>query len=76
MVCEVSFRSKQGKTVVLRVYSDKVEVTGDFFTSEEDLEKLEKCLANGNRECNVYILGVEITELFDAVQECRKSKKD
>lgn len=72
MLCETSFRSKQGKTVILRVYDNKVEVTGDFFTSEDDLEKLEKCLAKGDRNCDVYILGVNINELFDAVEECKR----
>ena len=72
-MCEVSFRSRQGKTVIVRVYGDKVEITGDFFTSEEELEKLEKCLSRGEKNCKAVILGVEINELYRAIEECRRT---
>jgi hypothetical protein len=72
-MCEVSFRSRQGKTVIVRVYGDKVEITGDFFTSEEELEKLEKCLSRGEKNCKAVILGVEISELYSAIEECRRT---
>lgn len=72
-MCEVSFRSRQGKTAIVRVYGDKVEITGDFFTSEEELEKLEKCLSRGEKSCKAVILGVEISELYRAIEECRRT---
>ncbi|MEJ2779282.1 hypothetical protein [Stygiolobus sp. RP850M] len=72
-MCEVSFRSRQGKTVIVRVYGNKVEITGDFFTSEEELEKLEKCLSRGEKSCKAVILGVEINELYRAIEECRRT---
>ncbi len=74
MICEKVFRSKQGKTVVLRVYAEggaieRVEVTGDFFASEEDVEYLERALKE-LKAVKVTILGVDAEELLEKVKEC------
>ena len=70
MNCE--FRSKAGKTVIIHIYDDNVEVTGDFFTTEEDLEKIEKSLKEGKKPENVFILGVDLNELYEKFLECVK----
>ena len=70
MTCE--FRSKAGKTVVIHVYEDHVEVTGDFFTTEEDLEKIEESLKEGKKPENAFILGVDLDELYEKFLECVK----
>lgn len=70
MICE--FRSRAGKTVVIRVFEDRVEVTGDFFTTDEDLEKIEKSLYERKRPTNAFILGVDLDELYEKFLECVK----
>ncbi|WP_252896671.1 hypothetical protein [Metallosphaera hakonensis] len=77
MICEKVFRSRKGKTVILRVFMDqglKVEVTGDFFGSEDDLEILENDLSNV-RPSNVKMLGVDGDELLERVKECLETEK-
>ncbi|AKV74503.1 MULTISPECIES: hypothetical protein [Metallosphaera] len=69
MICEKIFRSRAGKTIVLRVTEGRVEITGDFFGSEEDLEKLERDLSN-LRSSDARILGVDNDELLEKVKEC------
>ncbi|QKQ99180.1 hypothetical protein GWK48_01125 [Metallosphaera tengchongensis] len=71
-ICEKVFRSKAGKTVIVRVFFTpgvKVEVTGDFFGSEEDLEDLERDLAQ-LRLSEVKILGLDNQEVLQKVKEC------
>ena len=70
MICQ--FRSKAGKTVIIHIYEDHVEVTGDFFTTEEDLEKIERSLKEGKKPENVYILGVDLDEFYEKFLECVK----
>jgi len=70
MICQ--FRSKAGKTVVIYIYDDRIEVTGDFFTTEEDLERIERSLKEGKKPENVYILGVDLDELYEKFLECVK----
>lgn len=74
MKCEYSFRSKQGKTVILRVFEDgRVEITGDFFTTEEDLRRIEEALSRREKlNSKPFILGVDIDELYDALDQCLK----
>ncbi|MBW9141184.1 MAG: hypothetical protein K1T65_05755 [Candidatus Aramenus sp.] len=74
MICEKIFRSRQGKTVVLRVYSEegrieKVEVTGDFFADENDIEYLERSLKE-LKPAKVEVIGIEVDELLEKVKEC------
>ncbi|EWG07968.1 MAG: hypothetical protein ASUL_02954 [Candidatus Aramenus sulfurataquae] len=74
MICEKIFRSRQGKTVVLRVYSEegrieKVEVTGDFFADENDIEYLERSLKE-LKPAKVEVIGVDVDELLEKVKEC------
>ncbi|BCS93994.1 hypothetical protein L3N51_00433 [Metallosphaera sp. J1] len=69
MICEKIFRSRAGKTIILRVVEGRVEVTGDFFGSEEDLEKLERDLSS-LRSSSARILGVDNDELLEKVREC------
>lgn len=73
MICEKSFRSKAGKTVILRVFEDHVELSGDFFTTEEDLKVIEEKLSKLQKPENVFILGVDTNELYEKVLECVKS---
>ncbi|BFH74247.1 hypothetical protein SJAV_21910 [Sulfurisphaera javensis] len=72
MICEKAFRSRAGKTVILRVYDDRVEVTGDFFTTDDNLAKIESYLSMLEKPDNVFILGVEVDELYEKVLECVK----
>jgi hypothetical protein len=74
MRCEYSFRSKQGKTVILRVFEDgRVEITGDFFTTEEDLRRIEEALSKREKlDAQPFILGVDIDELYEALNQCLK----
>ncbi|AWS00157.1 hypothetical protein [Metallosphaera hakonensis] len=63
--------------MILRVFMDqglKVEVTGDFFGSEDDLEILENDLSNV-RPSNVKMLGVDGDELLERVKECLETEK-
>ncbi|MEW9492605.1 MAG: lipoate protein ligase C-terminal domain-containing protein [Candidatus Aramenus sulfurataquae] len=74
MICEKIFRSRQGKTVVLRVYSEegrieKIEVTGDFFADENDIEYLERSLKE-LKPAKVEVIGIEVDELLEKVKEC------
>ncbi|BFI74231.1 hypothetical protein Stok01_01336 [Sulfurisphaera tokodaii] len=71
MICEKVFRSRAGKTVILRVYDNNVEVTGDFFTTDDDLRLIEDSLSKGKRP-NAFILGVDIDELYEKFLECVK----
>ncbi|QIW24112.1 hypothetical protein EWF20_08130 [Sulfolobus sp. S-194] len=71
MICEKVFRSRAGKTVILRVYDNKVEITGDFFTTDDDLRLIEDSLNRGERP-NAFILGVDIDELYEKFLECVK----
>ncbi|AWR96279.1 hypothetical protein DFR86_01120 [Acidianus sulfidivorans JP7] len=76
MICEKIGRSRLGKTYILRIYDNgKVEITGDFFTTEEDLKRIEEDLKNGKKPENATILGVDLDELFREYQECRKVDK-
>lgn len=75
MICEKIGRSKAGKTYILRVLDDgRVEITGDFFTSEEDLRKIEEALQQGRKPEGVYILGVDVNELYEKYEECVEKK--
>jgi len=56
MICEKVFRSRAGKTVILRVY---------------DLRLIEDSLSKGKRP-NAFILGVDIDELYEKFLECVK----
>ncbi|MCI2413647.1 MAG: hypothetical protein MPF33_00110 [Candidatus Aramenus sp.] len=74
MICEKTFRSRQGKTVVLRVYLEgsrieRVEVTGDFFADENDVEYLERSLKE-LKPAKVEVIGVDVDELLEKVKEC------
>lgn len=76
MICEKVGRSKAGKTYILRVLEDgKVEITGDFFTNEEDLRRIEESLKQGKRPEDVYILGVDVNELYEKYRECVEENK-
>ncbi|ARM74626.1 hypothetical protein [Acidianus manzaensis] len=74
MICEKIGRSKAGKTYILRVYENgKVELTGDFFTSEEELKEVEEKLKRGEKPENV-ILGLDMDEILEKYQECKKEE--
>jgi len=73
MLCEKVFRSKEGKTVILRVYFngkiEKVEITGDFFTDEKDLEVLENYLKD-LKIPKVEIIGFDPDEILEKIKDC------
>lgn len=78
MICERVFRSREGKTVILRVYIqekiERVEVTGDFFGDEEAVEQVERDLAS-LRLPSSRLLGVDSQELLREVEECLSSSR-
>ncbi|EHP68185.1 hypothetical protein MetMK1DRAFT_00026080 [Metallosphaera yellowstonensis MK1] len=73
MICERIFRSRAGKTVILRVYIEneikRVEVTGDFFGEEEEVVEAERDLANLKLPSS-RLIGVDPQELLKEVEEC------
>lgn len=76
MICEKTFRSRAGKTVILRVYVDgRIEITGDFFTDEDELEKIEEKLSKGEKPDGI-IIGVDLDELYEKYMECVNEGKN